>query len=104
MSGKLENKVAVITGGSTGIGLATAKRFVAEGAFVFITGRRAPELNRAAEMLGPHAVAVLADSSNLGDLDRLYELVNREAGHIDILFANAGGGGLAAREHHRGAV
>jgi len=104
MSGKLENKVAVITGGSTGIGLATAKRFVTEGAFVFVTGRRPPELNRAAEMLGPHAAAVLADSSNLGDLDRLYELVNREAGHIDILFANAGGGGLAAREHHRGAV
>ena len=92
MSGKLENKVAAITGGSTGIGLATAKRFVAEGAFVFITGRRAPELNRAAETLGPRAVTVLADSSNLGDLDRLYELINREAGRIDILFANAGGG------------
>ena len=92
MSGKLENKVAVITGGSTGIGFATAKRFVAEGASVFITGRRAPELNRAAETLGPRAVTVLADSSNLGDLDRLYELINREAGRIDILFANAGGG------------
>ena len=92
MSGKLENRVAVITGGSTGIGFATAKRFVAEGAFVFITGRRAPELNRAAETLGPRAVTVLADSSNLGDLDRLYELINREAGRIDILFANAGGG------------
>ena len=80
MSGKLENKVAVVTGGSTGIGFATAKRFVAEGAFVFLTGRRAPELNRAAEMLGPHAVAVLADSSNLGDLDRLYELIRRASG------------------------
>jgi NAD(P)-dependent dehydrogenase (short-subunit alcohol dehydrogenase family) len=84
--------VAVITGGSTGIGFATAKRFVAEGAFVFMTGRREPELNRAAEMLGPPAVAVLADSSSLGDADRLYELINREAGRIDILFANAGGG------------
>src|ERR1700744_5857763 len=92
MSGKLENKVAVITGGRTGIGLATAKRFVTEGAFVFMTGRRAQELNRAAEMLGQNAVAVLADSSNLNDLDRLYELIKRETGHIDILFANAGGG------------
>jgi hypothetical protein len=92
MSGKLENKVAVITGGSTGIGLATAKRFVTEGAFVFMTGRRAQELNRAAEMLGQNAVAVLADSSNLNDLDRLYEHIKRETGHIDILFANAGGG------------
>jgi NAD(P)-dependent dehydrogenase (short-subunit alcohol dehydrogenase family) len=92
MSGKLQNKVAVITGGSTGIGLATAKRFVAEGAFVFMTGRRASELNLAAEALGPHAVTVLAASSNLGDLDRLYDLIGREAGRIDILFANAGGG------------
>jgi NAD(P)-dependent dehydrogenase (short-subunit alcohol dehydrogenase family) len=92
MSGRLENKVAVITGGSTGIGFATAKRFVTEGASVFLTGRRAPELNRAAEMLGPHVVPVLADSSNLDDLDRLYELIRREAGRIDILFANAGGG------------
>jgi NAD(P)-dependent dehydrogenase (short-subunit alcohol dehydrogenase family) len=92
MSGRLENKVAVITGGSTGIGFATAKRFVTEGASVFLTGRRASELNRAAEMLGPRAVPVLADSSNLDDLDRLYELIRREAGRIDILFANAGGG------------
>jgi len=92
MSGRLENKVAVITGGSTGIGFATAKRFVTEGASVFLTGRRAPELDRAAEMLGPHAVQVLADSSNLDDLDRLYEIIRREAGRIDILFANAGGG------------
>ena len=92
MSGKLENKVAVITGGSTGIGFATAKRFVTEGASVFLTGRRASELNSAAEMLGPRAVPVLADSSNLDDLDRLYEIIRREAGRIDILFANAGGG------------
>jgi NAD(P)-dependent dehydrogenase (short-subunit alcohol dehydrogenase family) len=92
MSGRLENKVAVITGGITEIGFATAKRFVTEGASVFLTGRRAPELNRAAEMLGPHAVPVLADSSNLDDLDRLYELIRREAGRSDILLANAGGG------------
>ena len=92
MSGRLENKVAVITGGSTGIGFATAKRFVTEGASVFLTGRRAPELDRAAEMLGPHAVPILADSSNLDDLDRLYEIIRRETGRIDILFANAGGG------------
>ena len=92
MSGKLENKVAVVTGGSTGIGLATAKRFRKEGAFVFVTGRRATELDRAAEMLGPRAVAVFADSSNLGDLDRPYERVKSQAGHIDILFANAGVG------------
>jgi hypothetical protein len=84
--------VAVITGGSTGIGFATAKRFVTEGASVFLTGRRAPELDRAAEMLGPHAVPILADSSNLDDLDRLYEIIRRETGRIDILFANAGGG------------
>ena len=87
MSGRLESKVAVITGGSTGIGFATAKRFVTEGASVFLTGRREPELNRAAEMLGPHAVPVLADSSNLDDLDRLYELIRRGAGRIDILSA-----------------
>jgi NAD(P)-dependent dehydrogenase (short-subunit alcohol dehydrogenase family) len=92
MSGKLANKVAVVTGGSTGIGFATAKRFVTEGAFVLITGRRESELNRAAEMLGPNAVAVLADSSNLADLDRLYELIRGESGRIDVLFANAGGG------------
>jgi NAD(P)-dependent dehydrogenase (short-subunit alcohol dehydrogenase family) len=94
MSGKLEGKVAVVTGGTTGIGLATAKRFVAEGAYVFITGRRQAELDRAVEEIGPNAVAVRADASNLTDLDRLYDQVKIEKGRIDILFANAGGGSM----------
>jgi NAD(P)-dependent dehydrogenase (short-subunit alcohol dehydrogenase family) len=82
-------------GGTSGIGLATAKRFVAEGAVVFITGRRQAELDRAAEEIGPSAVAVRADSSNLTDLDRLYSRVKMEKGRIDILFANAGIGEFA---------
>jgi NAD(P)-dependent dehydrogenase (short-subunit alcohol dehydrogenase family) len=96
MSGKLEGKVAVVTGGNSGIGLATAKRFAAEGAHVFITGRRQAELDRAAAEIGPNAVAVRADSSNLSDLDRVYDLVKDKAGRIDILFANAGVGEFAA--------
>ena len=96
MDGKLEGKIAVVTGGTSGIGLATAKRFVAEGAVVFITGRRQAELDRAAEEIGPKAVAVRADSSSLTDLDRLYGRVKREKGRIDILFANAGVGEFAA--------
>jgi NAD(P)-dependent dehydrogenase (short-subunit alcohol dehydrogenase family) len=95
MGGKLEGKIAVVTGGTSGIGLATAKRFVAEGAVVFITGRRQAELDRAAEEIGPKAVAVRADSSSLTDLDRLYGRVKREKGRIDILFANAGVGEFA---------
>src|SRR5258708_19603403 len=95
MGGKLEGKIAVVTGGSRGIGLARGKRFVAEGAVVFITGRRQAELDRAAEEIGPNAVAVRADSSNLTDLDRLYSRVKMEKGRIDILFANAGIGEFA---------
>jgi NAD(P)-dependent dehydrogenase (short-subunit alcohol dehydrogenase family) len=95
MGGKLEGKIAVVTGGTSGIGLATAKRFVAEGAVVFITGRRQAELDRAAEEIGPKAVAVRADSSSLTDLDRLYGRVKMEKGRIDILFANAGVGEFA---------
>ncbi len=95
MGGKLEGKIAVVTGGTSGIGLATAKRFVAEGAVVFITGRRQAELDSAAEEIGPNAVAVRADSSNLTDLDRLYSRVKMEKGRIDILFANAGIGEFA---------
>ena len=95
LDGKLEGKIAVVTGGTSGIGLATAKRFVAEGAVVFITGRRQAELDRAAEEIGPKAVAVRADSSSLTDLDRLYGRVKMEKGRIDILFANAGVGEFA---------
>ena len=92
MAGKLDGKVAVVTGGNSGIGLATAKRFVQEGAFVFITGRRQDELDRAVREIGPNAFAVQGDVSKVADLDRLYATVKREKGHLDILFANAGTG------------
>jgi NAD(P)-dependent dehydrogenase (short-subunit alcohol dehydrogenase family) len=92
--GKLEGKVAVITGGSSGIGLATAQRFVAEGAQVFITGRRQSELDKAVEAIGKNATAVQGDVANLGHLDRLYAAVKQKAGRVDIVFANAGGGEL----------
>jgi NAD(P)-dependent dehydrogenase (short-subunit alcohol dehydrogenase family) len=88
--GKLDGKVAVITGGSTGIGLATAKRFVDEGAHVFITGRRQAELDKACALIGRNVTAVAGDVSNLSDLDTLYATVQAEAGVIDIVFANAG--------------
>ena len=90
MTKKLEGKVAVITGGSTGIGLATAKRFAEEGAYVFITGRRQAELDAAAKEIGPKAVAVKADASNMADLAHLFDTVKAARGKIDILFANAG--------------
>jgi NAD(P)-dependent dehydrogenase (short-subunit alcohol dehydrogenase family) len=86
----LKGKVAVITGGNSGIGLATAKRFVAEGAYVFITGRRQAELNEAAAEIGSNVTAVQGDVSNLEDLDRLYQVVKAKKGKIDIVFANAG--------------
>ena len=92
MSKKLEGKIAVITGGNSGIGLATAQRFAQEGARVFITGRRQAELDRAVKDIGPAAVGVQGDVSTLADLDRLYETVKRQAGRLDVLFANAGGG------------
>jgi NAD(P)-dependent dehydrogenase (short-subunit alcohol dehydrogenase family) len=92
---KLEGKVAVITGGNSGIGLATAQRFVAEGAYVFITGRRQSELDAAVKQLGKSVAAVQGDVSNLADLDRLYAIVKQQKGHIDILFANAGTGEFA---------
>lgn len=91
----LEGKVAVITGGNSGIGLATAQRFVADGAYVFITGRRQSELDAAVKQLGKSATAVQGDVSNLTDLDRLYATVKKQKGHIDILFANAGTGEFA---------
>jgi NAD(P)-dependent dehydrogenase (short-subunit alcohol dehydrogenase family) len=92
---KLEGKVAVITGGNSGIGLATAQRFVAEGAHVFITGRRQGELDAAVKQVGRNVTAVQGDVSNLADLDRLYTTVKQQKGHIDILFANAGTGQFA---------
>jgi NAD(P)-dependent dehydrogenase (short-subunit alcohol dehydrogenase family) len=94
---KLEGKVAVITGGSSGIGLATAQRFVDEGAFVFITGRRQTELDSAVKQIGKNNVTgVQSDVSNLADLDRLYATVKEQKGRIDILFANAGVGELVS--------
>jgi NAD(P)-dependent dehydrogenase (short-subunit alcohol dehydrogenase family) len=92
---KLEGKVAVITGGNSGIGLATAKRFVEEGARVVIAGRREKDLKEAAAFIGRNVTTVAGDVSNLEDLDRLYAVVKEKHGHIDILFANAGGGTIA---------
>ena len=94
MSKKLEGKIAVVTGGSTGIGLATAKLFAAEGAHVFITGRRKAELDAAVSAIGANATGVQADSSKQQDLDRLFEAVKAQKGRIDVLFSNAGGGGM----------
>lgn len=90
MVNKLEGKIAVITGGNSGIGLATAKRFVSEGAYVFITGRRQNELDAAVSEIGQNVIGIQSDVSNLVDLDRLYNNVRDKKGHIDILFANAG--------------
>ena len=85
-----QQKVAVVTGGTSGIGFAAARRFVQEGLQVFITGRRKAELDAAVAKLGKNATGIQGDVSNLADLDRLYATVKREAGHIDVLFANAG--------------
>jgi NAD(P)-dependent dehydrogenase (short-subunit alcohol dehydrogenase family) len=93
--GKLSGKVAVITGGNSGIGFATAKRFAEEGADVVITGRRKKELDEAASAIGKNVLAVQGDVSVLADLDRLYATVKQTRGHIDILFANAGIGSFA---------
>jgi NAD(P)-dependent dehydrogenase (short-subunit alcohol dehydrogenase family) len=87
---RLEGKIAVITGGSSGIGLATAQRFVDEGAFVFITGRRQSEVDKAIKDIGRNITGVQGDVSNLEDLDRLYDTVKQQKGQIDVLFANAG--------------
>jgi NAD(P)-dependent dehydrogenase (short-subunit alcohol dehydrogenase family) len=88
--GKLDGKLALITGGTSGIGLATAKRFVNEGAYVFITGRRDPELAAAVKEIGRDATGVQGDVSNLDDLDRLFAQIKGEKGKLDIVFANAG--------------
>lgn len=90
MSKKLEGKVAVVTGGNSGIGLATAKRFAQEGAKVVVTGRRQPELDAAVQEIGHGAIGVRGDVSNLADLDRLYATVKEKYGRVDVLFANAG--------------
>src|SRR5262249_42337804 len=88
--GKLDGKTALVTGGNSGIGLATAKRFVDEGAYVFITGRRDPELTAAVKEIGRNVTGVRGDVSNLGDLDRLFAQIKREKGTLDVVFANAG--------------
>ncbi len=90
MDKKLKNKVAVVTGGSAGIGLGAAKHFAAEGAQVFITGRRQSELDKAVAAIGDNVIAVRGDTSNLADIDRIYEKVKEKAGRIDVLFVNAG--------------
>lgn len=94
MSQKLNGKIAVVTGGTSGIGLATAKRFAAEGARVFITGRRKAELDAAVAEIGRAATGIQADASKLADLDLLFQKVKAEAGRIDVLFVNAGGGSM----------
>ena len=92
---KHEGKIAVITGGNSGIGLATAQRLAAEGAYVFITGRRQSELDAAVKLIGKNVTAVQGDVANLADLDRLYATVKQQKGRVDILFANAGLGDFA---------
>jgi NAD(P)-dependent dehydrogenase (short-subunit alcohol dehydrogenase family) len=88
--GKLEGKIALVTGATSGIGLATAKRFVDEGAYVFITGRRDKELTAAVEEIGRNVTGVQGDVSDLGDLDRLFAKIKQEKGRLDVVFANAG--------------
>ncbi len=88
--GKLAGKIALITGGTSGIGLATAQQCVHEGAYVFITGRREPELAAAVKTIGSHVTGVQGDVANLGDLDRLFAQIKREKGRLDSVFANAG--------------
>lgn len=91
---KLQGKIAVVTGGTTGIGLATARRFAAEGARVFITGRRQAELDAAAATI-PNATGIQADSSSSADLTRLFDTIKDAAGRVDVLYVNAGGGSMA---------
>src|SRR5215831_8358569 len=88
--GKLEGKIALVTGGNSGIGLATAKQFVREGAYTFITGRREEELGAAVKQIGKNATAIQGDVSKLSDLDSLFAQIKSEKGRLDILFANAG--------------
>lgn len=94
MNAKFENKVVVVTGGTSGIGYATAARFAAEGASVFITGRRQKELDEAVETIRGRVTGVQGDMSSLADIDRLYDAIQQKYSHIDVLFANAGGGAM----------
>jgi NAD(P)-dependent dehydrogenase (short-subunit alcohol dehydrogenase family) len=94
-SQKLAGKIALVTGGNSGIGLATTKRFIAEGAYVFISGRRQDQLNAAVQEIGGSATGVQGDISKLADLDRLFATIREQKGRLDILFANAGGGEFA---------
>ena len=96
MSGRLKGKTALITGGSSGTGLATAKRFVEEGAFVFITGRRQTELDAAAQEIGAKVHAIRGDAADLADFDSLFAIIKQRAGKLDILFANPGTGEFAS--------
>src|SRR6202790_1868814 len=88
--GKLEGKIALVTGGNSGIGLATAKRFVNEGAYVYITGRRDAELAAAVKEIGRNVTGVQGDVWNMGDLDHLFARIKQEKGRLDVIFANAG--------------
>jgi NAD(P)-dependent dehydrogenase (short-subunit alcohol dehydrogenase family) len=90
MSGKLSGKIGLVTGGSAGIGLGIAKRFAEEGARLFITGRRQPELDKAVASIGGGAAAIRGDTSDLADLDRVFAMIKKEAGHLDVLAVNAG--------------
>ena len=90
MSGKLQGKIALVTGGNSGIGLATAKEFVKEGAFVYVTARRQPELDQAVKTLGAQSKGIKTDVSNLGELDGLFSQIKQEKGRIDVLFVNSG--------------
>ncbi len=94
MSNKLTGKVALVTGGSTGIGLASAQELTAQGAKVYITGRRQEELDAAVALIGPSAKGIRADASVLSDLDTVFSTISSETGRLDILFANAGGGDM----------
>ena len=87
---KLNDKIVLVTGGNSGIGLATAQRFVAEGAYVFIVGRRRPELDRAVELIGKNVEAIQADVTVMDDLDRVFQVVKQKKGRLDVLVANAG--------------
>src|SRR5712692_10162880 len=103
--GRLDGKIALVTGGNSGLGLATAKEFVGEGAYVFITGRRDPELAAAVKEIGRNVTGVQGDVSNLADLDRLFAQIKREKGTLDIVFANAGAAtyapfGTITEEHY----